>query len=191
VPCWLVVLAAPVHYNPKNQKNSRSALFVSLLAWQWSEQCGAFCVSGSNRNVDVCGCSSGSWGLQLSSNSSGMHSPYAFSLRALLSLYLRCLRYVWSGALCGRRIGLISQCSSMHLVLCLSGGIWVTNSCRGIAYLSVLALLSGRSSAAFVAFPGAILAQGACPDPEECWCASAQCSWRFVAAAPGMSFVAG
>lgn len=39
--------------------------------------------------------------------------------------------------------------------------------------------------------PGAVPAHRACPDIEECWCASAQCSWRFVAAAPGMSFVAG
>jgi hypothetical protein len=99
VPYWLVVLAAPVHYNPKKAKKKPSALFVSLLAWQWSEQCGPFCVSGSNRNVDVCGCSSGSGGLQLSSNSSGMHSPYAFTLRALLSLYLRCLRNVWQVAI--------------------------------------------------------------------------------------------
>lgn len=150
-----------------------------------------FCVSGSNRNVDVCGCSSGSGGLQLSSHSSGMHSPYAFTLRALLSLYLRCLRNVWSNALCGSRIGLISQFSSMHLVFWFVRGYMGDKQLSGhcISLSSCFAVWAQQCCLSVS--PGAVPAHRACPDIEECWCASAQCSWRFVAAAPGMSFVAG
>jgi len=96
VPCWLVVLAAPVHYNLKKSKKKYTlSSFCVIVGLAMARAVWPFlCILAATVMLMSVAAAVAVGGLQLSSNSSGMHSPYAFTLRALLSLYLRCLRIV-------------------------------------------------------------------------------------------------